>query len=140
MKWGMAGKKKERGRLARNAALGRGDTLILAFSREGRRDPLAGVWGWFRMAGLSPAAALARDTLILAFSREGRGDTLAGVWGWFRMAGLLAAGRGLDARDTLTLALSRKGRGDPLGALGAWFRGAGLSHATPRLRAAAPSP
>ena len=28
----------ERGRLARNAALARGDTLILAFSHKGRRD------------------------------------------------------------------------------------------------------
>ena len=33
----------ERGRPARNAALARGDTLILAFSRKGRRDPLVGI-------------------------------------------------------------------------------------------------
>ena len=33
----------ERGRPARNAALARGDTLILAFSRKGRRDPLASI-------------------------------------------------------------------------------------------------
>ena len=33
----------ERGRLAHNAALARGDTLILAFSHEGRRDPLASI-------------------------------------------------------------------------------------------------
>ena len=34
---------------ARNAALARGDTLILAFSRKGRRDPLAALmlgFGW----------------------------------------------------------------------------------------------
>ena len=31
----------ERGRPARNAALARVDTLILAFSHKGRRDPLA---------------------------------------------------------------------------------------------------
>ena len=31
------------GVLARNAALVRGDTLILAFSHEGRRDPLAAI-------------------------------------------------------------------------------------------------
>ena len=29
--------------LAGGAALGRGDTLILAFSHEGRRDPLVGI-------------------------------------------------------------------------------------------------
>ena len=33
----------ERGRPARNAALARGDTLILAFSHKGRRDPLTAV-------------------------------------------------------------------------------------------------
>ena len=33
----------ERGRPARNAALARGDTLILAFSHEGRRDPLTAI-------------------------------------------------------------------------------------------------
>ena len=42
----------ERGRLARRAALARGDTLILAFSHEGRRDPLAADGAWFRGAGL----------------------------------------------------------------------------------------
>ena len=31
----------ERGRIARNAALARGDTLILALSHKGRGDPLA---------------------------------------------------------------------------------------------------
>ena len=31
------------GVLARNAALARGDTLILAFSHKGRRDPLAAI-------------------------------------------------------------------------------------------------
>ena len=38
------------------AAAGRGldarDTLILTFSHEGRRDPLAGIRAWFQMAGL----------------------------------------------------------------------------------------
>ena len=34
---------------ARNAALARGDTLILAFSHEGRRDPLAVRGAWFRV-------------------------------------------------------------------------------------------
>ena len=33
----------ERGRPARNAALARGDTLILAFSHKGRRDPLTAI-------------------------------------------------------------------------------------------------
>ena len=33
----------ERGRLAGGAALARGDTLILAFSHKGRRDPLAAI-------------------------------------------------------------------------------------------------
>ena len=33
----------ERGRPARNAALARGDTLILTFSHKGRRDPLVGI-------------------------------------------------------------------------------------------------
>ena len=33
----------ERGRPARNAALARGDTLILTFSHKGRRDPLASI-------------------------------------------------------------------------------------------------
>ena len=42
----------ERGRLARISALAR-DTLILAFSREGRRDPMAAVWAWFWVAGLA---------------------------------------------------------------------------------------
>ena len=42
----------ERGRPARNAALGRGDTLILAFSHEGRRDPLSTLGAWFRTANL----------------------------------------------------------------------------------------
>ena len=41
----------ERGRLAGGAALARGDTLILAFSHEGRRDPLAARGAWFRGAG-----------------------------------------------------------------------------------------
>ena len=40
------------GVLARNAALARGDTLILAFSHEGRRDPLAAICTWFQVAGL----------------------------------------------------------------------------------------
>ena len=105
----------ERGRPARNAALARGDTLILAFSHKGRRDPLVGIWAWFRAAGLAagvwipafagmtggragwergrPArnAALARgDTLILAFSHKGRRDPLVGIWAWFRAAGLAA--------------------------------------------------
>ena len=34
----------ERGRPARNAALARGDTLILAFSHKGRRDPLTAIY------------------------------------------------------------------------------------------------
>ena len=42
----------ERGRRAGGAALARGDTLILAFSRKGRRDPLVGICTWFRVAGL----------------------------------------------------------------------------------------
>ena len=43
----------ERGRPTRNAALARGgDTLILAFSHEGRRDPLATLGDWFRTAKL----------------------------------------------------------------------------------------
>ena len=42
----------ERGRLAGGAALARGDTLILAFSHKGRRDPLTAICTWFRMAGL----------------------------------------------------------------------------------------
>ena len=33
----------ERGRPARNAALTRADTLILAFSHKGRRDPLTAI-------------------------------------------------------------------------------------------------
>ena len=33
----------ERGRPARNAALARGDTLILTFSHKGRRDPLTAI-------------------------------------------------------------------------------------------------
>ena len=41
-----------RGRLAHNAALGRGDTLTLALSREGRGDPLASLGAWFRVAVL----------------------------------------------------------------------------------------
>ena len=82
----------------RGRGLGALDTLILAFSREGRRDPLGAVWAWFLVAGLGspsgsagvspPRAALARDTLILAFSREGRRDPLAAVWAWFWVAGL----------------------------------------------------
>ena len=32
-----------RGRLARNAALARGDTIILAFCHKGRRDPLTAI-------------------------------------------------------------------------------------------------
>ena len=43
----------ERGRPARNAALARGDTLILAFSHKGRRDPPAAVRTWFRVARLT---------------------------------------------------------------------------------------
>jgi len=70
----------ERGRPARGAALARAlafpinglqgqiccagvktrasarDTLILAFSHEGRRDPLAGIRTWFRMADLAISA------------------------------------------------------------------------------------
>ena len=42
----------ERGRLARNAALARADTLILAFSHKGRRDPLVAIRTWFRVSGL----------------------------------------------------------------------------------------
>ena len=34
----------ERGRPARNAALARGDTLILTFSHKGRRDPLTAIY------------------------------------------------------------------------------------------------
>jgi len=41
----------------RLAAAGRGldarDTLILAFSHEGRRDPLAAIRTWFRVANLA---------------------------------------------------------------------------------------
>jgi len=44
---------EERGRPARNAALARGDTLILAFSHEGRRDPMVARGAWFRVAGLA---------------------------------------------------------------------------------------
>ena len=45
------------GRLARDAALGRGDTPILAFPREGGRDLLASVWAWFGRRGwLTPDA------------------------------------------------------------------------------------
>ena len=47
----------ERGRPDRRAALARGDALILAFSREGRRDPPVGICTWFRMAGLAVADA-----------------------------------------------------------------------------------
>ena len=43
---------RERGRPAGGAALARGDTLILAFSHKGRRDPLAGIRAWFLVAGL----------------------------------------------------------------------------------------
>ena len=38
---------------ARNAALGRGGALILAFSHEGRMDPLVARGAWFRVAGLA---------------------------------------------------------------------------------------
>ena len=61
------------------------DTLILAFSHEGRRDPMAALGAW-----LTPSRACARDTLILAFSRKGRKDPLAGIHSRFRMACLTA--------------------------------------------------
>ena len=40
---GVGSRHWERGRPARNAARKRGDTLILAFSRKGRRDPLTAI-------------------------------------------------------------------------------------------------
>ena len=57
-----------RGCLARNAALGRGGALILAFSHEG----LTGV--------CAPGTrASARDTPILAFPHKGGRDPLAAI-------------------------------------------------------------
>ena len=38
---------------AADAGLTPATTLILAFSRQGRRDPLAGGGAWFRVAGLA---------------------------------------------------------------------------------------
>ena len=73
------------------------DTLILAFSHEGRRDPLAsggrlgsgGGLGWSTGRGLD-----ARDTLILAFSHQGRRDPMGSGGAWFRGAGLAVADAG----------------------------------------------
>ena len=62
-----------RGRLARNAALARGDTLILAFSHKG----LTGVG--LRQNRRRQSRAYARRTLILAFSHKGRRDPLAAI-------------------------------------------------------------
>ena len=64
------------------------DTLILAFSHEGRRDPQAARGAWFWAAGLAVGGRGldARDTLILAFSHKGRGDPLAALGAWFRFA------------------------------------------------------
>ena len=69
----------ERGRLVRKAesAAGRGldarDTLILAFSHKGRRDPLVAIRTWFRMTGLSPSP---RPPMRFEFSL-GRADVRA---------------------------------------------------------------
>ena len=88
----------------RGRGLGARDTLILAFSHEGRRDPLATVWGWFRVAGLvrrlgarasrPHSRAWARRAFIIAFSHEGRRDPRGGVWAWFWVAGLAGADAG----------------------------------------------
>ena len=43
------------GLLAAGRGLDARDTLTLALSREGRGDPLVGIWAWFWMAGLAVA-------------------------------------------------------------------------------------
>ena len=105
-------------------------TLILAFSHKGRRDPLAAVCTWFRVAGLAvwergrPArnAALARgDTLILAFSRKGRRDPLAADCAWFCVK-VLAASVWIPAFAGMTRGRNREWRGEKIGNGGEWNR------------------
>jgi len=95
---------------ARNAALGRGDTLILAFSHEGRRDPLFAFGAWLRMAKLFAII------WIPAF---------AGMTGWAcarpGSAGVPARNAAFARGGTLILAFSHEGRRDPLFAFGAWL-------------------
>ena len=102
---GMAGKKKERGRLARNAALAR-VTLTLALSHERRGDPLAGVWGWFRMAGLIGSHRGGRRTRwIPAFAGMTARHEVGNGQGR-RSAGVPARNAAIGRGGALTLALS----------------------------------
>ena len=76
---------------ARNAALARGDTLILAFSHKGRRDPPVALGAWFRMARLFAIIWIPAFAGMTKGEREkGRGDPLVALGAWFRMARLFA--------------------------------------------------
>ena len=100
------------------------DTLILAFSHEGRRDPPAAGGAWFRVARLGCKHLDSR------FRGNDGGKWEKGSAGGARRlvsgGGIGCRRRGLDARDTLILAFSHEGRRDPMSARGAWFWVAGL--------------